>query len=253
MRATRSARALVLFVCTAAVVGVTPAAATAEQAQVVGGKTSVSIDWDGLPAGGWHAFDADGMVEGSLSDPTGARFGAGFPVTGGSTATFDTADPLATFVGAIVSSGYLFYFKGYDGVNGQGTFELGEFSLEFDAARIGTLGGLASGFFLRNGRVDGPTVAFDIGNPNVAATTTSFTFSGDLLGSPEFAQFLQPHATPDFVGWTAGQILVEATAQATGGPPPANGIPLPAAFPAALMTMAGLLAPYGFRNLRRRP
>lgn len=221
--------------------------ALAIPAEVTGGTATTDLTISNPAGSGWTLIAHSPDVT-TTSGKT--FFTATFPVnsrtnpTRPTSATFDTANPAGTYAGSVEISGFLTFLFG----NGQ-TLELGDFSLAFDAARAGTLNGQASGYFLRNGRGSaGPAVAFDVQNPpSILGDTTSFTFSGGLLASPELAQFMAPFAQPNYAGTNLGSITVSAAAQPTG-----TVIPLPPAVYPAAFVLAGVVAAQAYRA-RRRP
>ena len=221
--------------------------ALAVPAEVTGGSASTTLTNSNPAGGGWTLIATS---PGVTTTAGGTTFTATFPVNTRTdparptSATYDTANPAGTYAGTVELSGFLTFLFG----NGQ-TLELGDFSLAFDASRAGTLNGQASGFILRNNRGSaGPSVAFDVQNPpTVLANTTSFSFTGGLLASPELAQFLSPFAQPNYAGTNLGSINVTATAQPAG-----TVIPLPpAVYPAAVL-LAGMAAAQTYLARRRR-
>lgn len=223
------------------------APALAVPAQVTGGTASTTLTNSNPAGGGWTLIATS---PGVTTTAGGTTFTATFPVNSRTdparptSATFDTANPAGTYAGTIEMSGFLTFLFG----NGQ-TLQLGDFSLAFDASRTGTLNGQASGFFVRNNRGSaGPSVAFDVQNPpSILANTTSFTFSGGLLASPELAQFLAPFAQPNYAGTNLGTLNITATAQ-----PTTTVIPLPPAVYPATAVLACMIAAHTYLA-RRRP
>lgn len=190
------------------------AAGGAAHAQVVlvsGGQTSVALDAPLLESAAGLALSgvsSDVIVPGSL--PGSVAFGinprdAAAPALA-TTFQYDPTDFLGTFAGSIEHSGSVFFNAG--GV------EVGDFTIGFDAARAGTLGGNASGFFVRS-NVGIAAILFDIENPSsLAAGSDSLSIGADLLVSPELGAFLVTAglATADLSGADVGDALVEASA-----------------------------------------
>lgn len=173
--------------------------------------------------------------------PANSRTAADRPTS----ATYDTDDPLATFAGSVEFRGYLTLITG-PGLR----LELGDFSLLRDPARAGSLGGLASGWLLRNNRPGFTAAAFDLQTPgSVVGSSTAFSFSAGLLVSPELAATLQGTTQELPAGFAAGNFQLAATAQPAAGP---NPIPLPPALYVGLLTLAGLSA-CGAVRTRIRP
>jgi hypothetical protein len=210
--------------------------AMAAPAQVTGGSATVVLPISNPGAGGWTLIGVSSDVTPtpgvfrtvtSVGVPVNSRTDAVRPTD----ATYNTSNPLATFAGDIEMRGYLTYLYG-SGL----TLELGDFSLSRDAARAGMLGGLASGYYLRSNRPGGPGIAFDIQSPTMVGDTTSFTFGGTLLASPELGQFFQPFGQAGFVGSSLGSINIGGAAQ-----PGASAVPLPAAFYPGLVVLVGMI------------
>ncbi len=197
---------------------------------VIGGQTSVALDLDTLESAANLSLSGTspevinpGTLAGSVAFPINARTDT--PPT---TATFDDTDFLGTYAGVIEHVGTLtFDIPG-------GSVDVGDFTIGFDAARAGTLGGAASGFFVTStAGVMAPL--FDIGAPStLVASSTELTIGADVLVSPEFGQFLVDNglSSANLAGATVGEALVE------------GNVPTPGV--AALGALAGLGA------LRRR-
>jgi len=102
--------------------------------------------------------------------------------------TFDFTPGQLTLHTGVIGLGGVTRFDVFGGFGGNLLF--GDFTLQYDAARIG-LGG--SGWYLK-GNIAPAAAAFDILNPNVIESSGSFTISGELHPTYELANFL--FATP---------------------------------------------------------
>jgi hypothetical protein len=93
-----------------------------------------------------------------------------------STLTYDVSDLTGTLSGQVGLGGVTrFAF-------GSGGFIMGDFSLEYNAARAT---GAQSGWYLEN-HYSFPLITFDLGNVTTTITGNDFALSGDILASPEF-------------------------------------------------------------------
>jgi len=227
-----------------------PDRASGAVVNVTGGRTSVALDNEVLGGTGLSIGTASpevqtpGDIPDSIAFPINANDAADRP----STFTYDPADFVNTFGGTIEHSGTV----GFNTAAVQDALQVGNFSLGFDAARQGTLNGLASGFFVQSNTAASNAVLFDVGNPAPTATDTALTIDGDLLVSPEFAALLQtlaPDITTDFSGVDIGNARVAATASGDQPPPPPPVIPLP---PALVPGLIGLGAVGGFKWMKRK-
>ena len=96
------------------------------------------------------------------------------------------ADFFGTFAGTIEHTGSVFFNS--DAV------EVGNFTIGFDAARAGTLGGNASGFYVES-TAGIAAILFDVASPSTLVPgATDLTIEADLLVSPEFGTFLFDNA-----------------------------------------------------------
>jgi len=207
------------------------ASAVAQPAAVTGGETSVALDDAALSQAGLSISSTSeevgaGALPGSVAFPINAR-DAG---TAATTFRYDPDNFLADFSGTIEHSGTV-RFTNDD-------LEAGDFTIGFDPARVDTLGGAASGFFVEsNTGLTGPL--FDLADPSTLEPEfTSLTVGGDLLASPELAQTVIDAGltTTDVQGATVGQAQVNATA-----------IPSPS----AAVTALTLLTPLALTRRRR--
>lgn len=192
-------------VLAAGVIGLGASVASAYQVDVEGGQTSVALDTELLEAatglvvtGASDAVIIPGTLAESVAFPINAR-DAESPLLP-TTFSYD-APELAPFSGAIEHEGTITF---------NDAITVGNFTIGFDGARAGSLGGLASGFFVAsNTAVE--AILFDI---ELTGATTGAAFlevSGNLLVSPEFAQILiDLEATADDLsGADVGDALVE--------------------------------------------
>lgn len=197
-----------------------PAAGLAQEVDLIDGQTNVLLDTELLSSAA--SLDLSGVSEeviapGNLGDDSVA-----FPINEETTFAYDPADFLGTFSGSIEHDGQVLF--------NDDSIVVGDFSIGFDAARAGTLGGLASGFFVQDTFSLG-AILFDIENPSVLdATAASLTIEANLLVSPEFSMFLndQGLASSDLSGADVGDALVEGV------------VPTPAS--AAILGLGGLVA-----------
>lgn len=159
--------------------------ALAQNVDLVGGQTSVLLDATALAgaagltiSGVSPAVIVPGSIPGSVAFPINPRNASSLPTT----FSYDASNFLGSFSGTIEHSGSVFF--------NANTVEVGNFTIGFDAARAGTLGGAASGFFVAS-TTGIAAILFDIENPSeLVANTTNLTISADLLVSPEFGSFL---------------------------------------------------------------
>lgn len=211
------------FCAALAAAGVVSATASAGLVDVVGGATSVALDTDllasaaSLELSGVSPDVGMGALPGSVAFDINPRDAATFPTT----FSYDPSDFLGTFSGRIEHTGSVFF--------NNDTVEVGNFTIGFDAGRAGTLGGLASGFYVES-TVGISAILFDIQNPDTLnPTETELTIGANLLVSPEFGSFLFDNgfSSSNLQGADVGDALVEATA-----------IPVPGAL--AVFALAGL-------------
>lgn len=209
------------------IAGLAAAIASSAGAQTVfvtGGQTNVLLDTALLAsAANLNLSGVSGPViapgnlgADSVAFPINSRTG-NLPTT----FSYDPTDFLGSFGGTIEHDGSVLF--------NADAIEVGDLTIGFDNSRAGTLGGLASGFFVES-TVGVAAILFDIGAPSqLDATDDSLTIGADLLVSPEFAAFLvdQGLASSNLEGADVGDALVEA---------------VPAPGSAALLGLAGLCA-----------
>lgn len=182
--------------------------ANAEMVELVDGQTSVVLDTATLSSAAsldLSSVSSDVIVPGSLADSVAFDINARDAVAPllPTTAMYDTTDPLNTYSGTIEHAGSVFFNN--DAV------EVGNFTIAFDPARVGTLGGMASGFYVES-TVGIAAILFDVKNPSSATFgSAELEIAADLLVSPEFAGFLvdQGLASADLSGADVGDALVE--------------------------------------------
>ncbi len=176
--------------------------AFAANVEITGGQTNVLLDTATLSSAAGldlSSVSSDvispGTLPGSVAFGINPRDAAMLPTT----FAYDSSDFLGTFSGTIEHTGSVFFNS--DAV------EVGNFTIGFDAARVGTLSGAASGFFVES-TTGVAAILFDIENPTtLSATDTSLEIGADLLVSPEFANFL---GDGGLAGADVGDALVEA-------------------------------------------
>lgn len=187
-------------------------AVPANAAVIVGGQTNVLLDTATLSAAAslnLSGVSPEVIAPGELGDDSVA-FGvnprdAAAPLLP-TTFSYDPADFLGTFAGTIEHSGSVFF--------NDNAVEVGNFTIGFDAARAGTLGGNASGFFVES-TAGIAAILFDIENPSaLTATDSELSVAADLLVSPEFGEFLFSNglSTANLAGADVGDALVSASA-----------------------------------------
>lgn len=202
------------IVACAAVAAAAGSIASAGLVEINSGQTSVLLDTATLSSAAGldlSSVSSEVIAPGSLGPDSvafgiNARDAASLPTT----FAYDPSDFLNTFSGTIEHTGSVFFNS--DAV------EVGNFTIGFDAARAGTLGGLASGFFVESTTGIAATL-FDIENPStLTPTAADLTIEANLLVSPEFATFLQDQglASTDLSGADVGDALVEAIVPAPG-------------------------------------
>ncbi len=199
----------------AAAIAASASVCLANEVDVAGGQTSVVLDTETLAAaaslelsGVSDAVIVPGTLEGSVAFPINARdAGDGLLPT---TFSYDTGDFLGTFSGTIEHEGSVLF--------NDDTVEVGNFTIGFDPARAGTLGGNASGFFVAS-TVGIEAILFDVANPSgLSANLLGAQIEADLLVSPEFGAFLFDNglSASDLAGADVGDALVEALTDCTG-------------------------------------
>jgi hypothetical protein len=194
---------------------VTAVAAGANRVEVVGGQTNVALDAELIEAATGLALSgvsddviAPGTLEGSVAFTINARNADELPTT----FAYDLGDFFNTFSGSIEHTGSVFF--------NSGTVQVGNFTIGFDAARVGTLDGAASGFFVES-TTGVAAILFDVAVTGAVPGGNALSVSGDLLVSPEFATFL---GDPALAGADVGDALVEADNGASGVDVNDNGV-----------------------------
>ena len=174
--------------------------------EIEGGQTSVVLNFDALAAAASLELSgvsgdviAPGSLDGSVAFGITPRTAGDLPTT----FAYDATDFFGTFGGTIEHRGSVFF--------NDGTVEVGNFTIGFDAARVGTLDGNASGFYVES-TAGVSAILFDVANPSVLfASSLEAVVGADLLVSPEFAGFLLSieFAEADLTGVAVGEALVE--------------------------------------------
>lgn len=180
--------------------------AAAQEFTVIGGQTNVLLDTDTLSAAAsldLSSVSGDVIAPGNLGPASVA-----FPITNVDNFSYDTG--LAAFGGSITHSGSVFF--------NTDTVEVGNFTIGFDAARVGGPSGTASGFFVES-TVGIAAILFDVEDPTgLVADDTGLSITADLLVSPEFGQFLFDNglSSTNLEGADVGDALVEGVIPAPG-------------------------------------
>ena len=206
-------------------------AAWGQTVDVVGGQTTVALDFATLESAASLAFysvSGDVIVPGTIADsvafPINPRDAASLPTT----FSYDPSDFLGTFSGSIEHTGSVFF--------NADSVEVGNFKIGFDAARAGSLSGAGTGFFVES-TTGVAAILFDVTNIGTLTTTTSqLDIGADLAVSPEFGQFLFDNSlsASNLEGVVVGAALVQGV------------VPEPASL--SLLMMAGL----GLLGMSRR-
>ena len=218
--------------CALVVTGLAAFEAAAETVFVTGGQTSVLLDTDTLSSAAGldlSSVSTDVIAPGELG-PSSVAFSINArnasPPARQTTFAYEPTDFLNTFSGTIEHTGVVLF--------NADTIEVGNFSIGFDAARVGTLSGDASGFFVES-TAGIPAILFDIAAPSeLLPGPSSLVISADLLVSPEFATFLVDNglAQQNLAGADVGEAKVNAVA----------AVPTPTAAAAGLTGVLLLIA-----------
>jgi hypothetical protein len=182
---------------------------------VTGGQTNVALNLDLLESAANLTLVG---VSGDVINPGNLPDSVAFPInartdTPPTTATFDDTDFLGTYAGVIEHIGVLTFE-----IPGPANVDVGDFTIGFDPARAGTLGGLASGFFVES-TVGIQETLFDLGAPStLVASSTELTIGAEVLVSPEFGQFLFDNSlsSTNLQGAAVGDALVEGVVPTPG-------------------------------------
>lgn len=174
------AKKWIIAVIAAVIVAWCADATQAQQRLVNGGQTNVLLDTGALAGAGLvlSGVSASVIVPGDLG-PNSVAFGVNAR-NGNLPTTFRyEVGSLAPFSGTIEHTGSVFF--------NNGTLEVGNFTVGFDANRIG---GSRSGFFVAS-TVGLAATLFDIENPSfLDAGVNSLTIDANLLVSQELANVL---------------------------------------------------------------
>lgn len=186
--------------------GLSVAPAMANDVAIEGGQTSVVLNFDALAAAASLELSgvsadviAPGSLDGSVAFGITSRDADDLPTT----FAYDATDFFGSFGGTIEHRGSVFF--------NDGTVEVGNFTIGFDAARAGTLDGNASGFYVES-TTGVSAILFDVANPSTLfASSLEAVVGADLLVSPEFAGFLLSieFAEGDLSGVAVGEALVQ--------------------------------------------
>ncbi|MGI9342291.1 MAG: hypothetical protein ACR2QV_05540 [Gammaproteobacteria bacterium] len=198
----------------AAVLMTLPFAAQATSVQVDDGQTSVVFGFGALESIGLQITGIDGatIAPGSLGPNSVA-----FPIAAATTFVYEPGT-LAPFAGAIEHAGGVSFT---DIASGTVDLTLGDFTIGYDANRIGGANPDATGFFVQD-NIDTGAILFDITNPIIEAFENSLIIAADIAISEELSDFLnsQGLVSQDVTGVDAGAALVVANSSI---------IPVPAA------------------------
>ena len=182
--------------------------ASAAPTQVVGGQTSVALQFGlleevaGLALSG---VSTEVISPGDIADSVAFSINSR-DADDPTTFAYDSDDFLGTFSGSIAHTGSVFF--------NDASIEVGDFTIGFDAARAGSLGGEASGFFVASTAGIDATL-FDIGNPTgLTASDTALVIDAPLLVSLEFSDILSSSGLSDgpLTGAQVGLAQVNADA-----------------------------------------
>lgn len=187
--------------------------AAANDVALVGGETSVVLDTATLAAAASLELSSvgddvlvPGKLPGSVAFEITPRDAAVLPTT----FAYSTQDFLGTFSGTIEHRGEVRF--------NADSVVVGDFTIGYDAARAGTLGGAASGFFVES-TTGIAAILFDVGAPStLGASALGLEIGADLLVSPEFGQFLFDNAlsASNLAGADVGDAFVHATTGCSG-------------------------------------
>lgn len=177
---------------------------------VTTGQTNVLLDTATLASAA--SLNLSGVSAGVIAPGNLGAGSVAFPINSRTamapmlptTFTYDSDSFLTTFAGKIEHAGSVLF--------NSNTVEVGNFTIAFDAARVGTLGGKASGFYVAS-TTGISAILFDVENPSaLTATATALDLKSNLLVSPEFAGFLQTNqlATANLAGADVGDAFVQA-------------------------------------------
>jgi MYXO-CTERM domain-containing protein len=190
---------------------------------IVGGQTTVQLDPTLLSGAGLtvSSYSPEVIIPGILMDSIALPINPPSAAIRPTTFTFDQATFPApgSFSGEINHSGSVFF--------NSNTLQVGDITLAFDAARVGTLSGQASGFYAKsNAGITG--ILFDLTVPTVVTEPGGVKATADLLISPEFGQALVDMNVTNFNlrGFSVGVTRVQ------------GNVPEPAAAGLALSAMA---------------
>jgi hypothetical protein len=163
-------------------------AAQAATYQVQSGLTSSVFGAGALESIGLAFVGTTGAVPGALG-PNSIGYGINSrnAVDPYLPTTFDyTTGTLAPFSGSIEHGGAIFLT---DAATQTASVTIGNFTIGFDATRVGTASPDASGFFVKD-NIDTGLILFDVTNELAEALEGSVVLVGDIVVSPELSAFL---------------------------------------------------------------
>ncbi len=162
--------------------------ATAQPVEVVGGRTSVALNFDALSS--LAGLDLSGVspeviVPGDVPDSVAFGINPRDAAVLPTTFSYDPTDFLGTFMGSIEHTGSVFF--------NADTVEVGDFTIAFDVGRVGTLpSGDGTGFYVES-NAGLTAILFDVVNidgAGLVASDTALQIPAQLAVSPEFGQIL---------------------------------------------------------------
>ena len=178
-------------------------------ADVGGGQTNVVLDTALLSSAASLNLSSvspdvisPGSLAGSVAFGINSRTAATLPTTFAyNPATFPAG---GSFSGTIEHQGSVFF--------NANAVEVGDFTIGFDGARAGTLGGAASGFYVAS-TTGIAAILFDLGVTSADPQPATLDVGANLLVSPEFGSFLLANglSSTNLQGADVGDALVEAT------------------------------------------
>ncbi len=182
-------------------------AALANNVSVQGGQTNVVLDFDTLAAAASLELSS---VSGDVIAPGSVDGSVAFPIVDAGSFGYEVGDFLGTFGGSIEHIGLVNF--------NADTVTVGDFSIGFDADRVGGPSGTASGFFVES-TAGIAAILFDVAAPSeLAPLPNDLIIGADLLVSPEFGAFLFDNGLSDvnLEGAVVGSALVEGDNGCTG-------------------------------------
>ncbi len=210
--------------------------APAQVVDIERGQTNVALDVGLLESAAsltLSSVSSDVIAPGNIPDSVAFSINSRTASSLPTTFSYDPADFLGSFSGTIEHTGSVFF--------NTDTVEVGNFTIGFDPARAGTLGGAGTGFFVES-TTGIAAILFDIVNiGTLEPTPTSLDIGADLAVSPEFGGFLFDNglSATDLQGAVVGSALVEGV------------VPEPSSFVLLLMSLVGVSLGYRRSQSRR--